>query len=168
MGGFWVKAQVVFGLVACLLAATAIGVAQDVEVAEETDNLSEGRSFGVGMQLDYPIGGLISGRYWFTPEVGAEGIVFFWGEPGIFDGIATARVLFRVSDTPAVDFYVATGASIPFAQRQENDAIFSGVGGIEFSFPFARNLAWNVEFGATVSTWGEVTMAIGSGIHFYF
>ncbi len=137
-------------------------------ILAQEDNLSEGRSLGIGMQVGIPIGGLISGRYWFSPNVGAEGIVFLWGDIGEFEGIATVRFLYRVSDTPAVDFYTAVGASIPFSPYGENEAIFSGVGGIEFSFPFARSLSWNVEFGVALSTVGEVMMAIGTGLHFYF
>lgn len=137
-------------------------------ILAQEDNLSEGRTLGIGMQVGIPIGGLISGRYWFSPNVGAEGIVFLWGDIGEFEGIATVRFLYRVSDTPAVDFYTAVGASIPFSPYGENEAIFSGVGGIEFSFPFARSLSWNVEFGVALSTVGEVMMAIGTGLHFYF
>jgi len=134
----------------------------------QEENLSEGRTLGIGMQVGLPMGGLVSGRYWFTPNVGAEGIVFLWGNLGELEGSATARFLYRVSDTPAVDFYTAVGATFPFSPYGETEIVFSGVGGIEFSFPFARSLAWNVEFGAVLSTEGEITMAIGTGIHFYF
>ncbi len=149
-----------------VIAALALAVAHPILAQEE--NLSEGRTLGIGMQVGIPIGGLVSARYWFSPNVGVEGIVFLWGNLGEFEGIATARFLYRLSDTPAVDFYTAVGASVPFSPYGENEAIFSGVGGIEFSFPFARNLSWNVEFGASLSTEGEVMMAIGTGIHFYF
>jgi len=151
-----------FAAIIVLLAAVVFPA-----LAQE-ENLSEGRTLGIGMQVGIPIGGLVSTRYWFSPNVGAEGIVFLWGDIGEFEGIATVRFLYRVSDTPAVDFYTAVGASIPFSPYGENEAIFSGVGGIEFSFPFARSLSWNVEFGASLSTEGEVMMAIGTGIHFYF
>ena len=134
----------------------------------QEENLSEDRALGIGMQIGLPLGGLVSGRYWFTPDVGAEGIIFLWGDLGEFEGTATARFLYRVSDTPTVDFYTALGATFPFSPYGETEAVFSGVGGIEFSFPFAGSLAWNVEFGAALSTQGEVTMAIGTGLHFYF
>ena len=144
-----------------LVAVAGLALAQE-------ENLSEGRALGIGMQIGFPIGALISGRYWFTPEVGAEGIFFLWGDVGGFEGTVTTRFLYRVSDTPTVDFYTALGATFPFSSYGETDAIFSGVGGIEFSFPFAGSLSWNVEFGVALSTQGEVTMAIGTGLHFYF
>ena len=149
-----------------VIAALVLAVVLPIWAQEE--NLSEGRTLGIGMQGGIPIGGLVSARYWFSVNVGVEGILFLWGNIGEFEGIATGRFLYRVSDTPAVDFYAAVGASIPFSPYGENEAIFSGVGGIEFSFPFARSLSWNVEFGAALSTAGEVMMAIGTGIHFYF
>ena len=151
-----------------VIAALVLAVVLPVLAQEEEENLSEGRTLGIGMQVGIPIGGLVSARYWFSANVGAEGVLFLWGDIGEFEGIATARFLYRVSDTPAVDFYTAVGASVPFSPYGENEAIFSGVGGIEFSFPFAGNLSWNVEFGASLSTEGEVMMAIGTGIHFYF
>lgn len=137
-------------------------------VLAQEENLSEGRSLGIGMQVDFPFGGLVSGRYWASPNVGVEGIVFLWGRLGELEGIVTARFLYRISDTAAVDFYTAAGASFPFSPYGEVETILSGVGGIEFSFPFARSLAWNVEFGVTFSTDGELAMAVGTGIHFYF
>ena len=150
-------------LVLCAVATSfcLVGLAQEA-------NLSEGRTLGTGMQVDFPWGGLVSGRYWFSPSVGVEGIVFIWGSTNELSGSLTPRILYKVSDTPAVDFYLATGVSFPFSPYREFVAIFSGVGGIEFSFPFAKSLAWNVEFGGAASTEGDIMMAFGTGIHFYF
>jgi hypothetical protein len=134
----------------------------------EEENLSGGRTLGVGMQVDFPWGGLVSGRYWFSPSLGAEGVVFMWGNAEDFSGSLTGRLLYRVSDTPAADFYLAFGASYPFSRYGENDAILSLAGGIEFGFVAARSLAWNVEFGVSTSVAGEINMVFGTGIHFYF
>jgi len=96
--------------------------------------------------------------------------MFIWGslDEDEFAGITTARLLYRVSDTPAVDFYTTAGMSLTFESYGVTETMFSGVGGIEFSFPFARRLAWNVEFGIAFSIEGNLTMALGTGIHFYF
>ena len=47
--------------------------------AQEEENLSANRNLGVGMQIGFPWGGLVSGRYWITPQIGMEGIVFAGG-----------------------------------------------------------------------------------------
>jgi len=134
----------------------------------QDENLSDNRGLGIGMQIGFPWGGLVSGRYWFNPTVAIEGIIFAWGKSNDYSGVFTGRVLYKLSDTPTVDFYVAGGATFPFSAYGEEPAIFSVAGGIEFNFAFAKNLAWNVEFGATMSSTGEFTMALGTGIHFYF
>ncbi len=132
------------------------------------ENLSQGRTLGIGMEGGYPWGGLVSARYWFTPTIGVEGIVFAWGNLPDLTSSFTGRILYRMSDTETVDFYLAAGPTMHFSPYEEADVILSGVGGIEFSFPFAPNLAFNLEFGGAVSTTGTLTMAFGSGIHFYF
>ncbi|HDL84733.1 MAG TPA: hypothetical protein ENH11_00090 [Candidatus Acetothermia bacterium] len=137
--------------------------------AQETDeNLSNGRSFGIGMQVGFPWGGLVSCRYWFNPTVAVEGIIFAWGEANDYFGVFTGRILYKLSDTPTVDFYIASGATFPFSAYGHSPVLFSAVGGIEFNFAFAKNLAWNVEFGGTISSTGNLAMALGTGIHFYF
>lgn len=151
-----------------LASVLALLLALALPAFAQEDNLSEGRTLGIGMQVNFPWGGLVSGRYWLSPNVGTEGILFIWGSVGDFNGSFTGRLLYRLSDTEAVDFYVAVGASLPFSPYGEIEAILSTVGGIEFSFPFARSLAWNLEFGAALSTTGDVVMAFGTGIHFYF
>ena len=151
-----------------LLVITLVGPALAHPLPEQEENLSAGRALGIGVQIGLPLGGLVSGRYWFTPAVGAEGVIFLWGDVAALEGTATARFLYRVSDTPTADFYTAVGATIPFSPYGETEAVFSGVGGIEFSFPFAGSLSWNVEFGVGLSTQGEIMMAIGTGLHFYF
>jgi hypothetical protein len=122
----------------------------------------------VGIQVDFPWGGLISGRYWLSPSIGAEGVLFVWGDVNGYEGSTTARALFRVADAAVVDFYVATGVTIPFSTYGENRALFSAAGGIEFGFRFAKNLAWNIEFGISYSSQGEMQMVFGTGVHFYF
>jgi len=141
-------------------------------IGEETkaENLSAARTLGVGMQVGFPWIGLISGRYWGTENLGLEGILLIWGEPGELSGSLTGRALYRLSDTPTVDFYLAGGITYSFSgfTYSQDTTLFSAAGGIEFSFPFAKSLAWNVEFGLSVTTRGELNMAGGIGIHFYF
>jgi len=134
----------------------------------QDENLSDNRGLGIGMQIGFPWGGLVSGRYWFNPTVAIEGIVFAWGESSDYFGVFSGRILYKISDTPTVDFYVAGGATFPFSAYRHDPVLFSAAGGIEFNFAFAKNLAWNVEFGATMSSTGDFTMALGTGIHFYF
>ena len=150
------------------------GAAQDVAGTDvavtdaSLENLSSDRTVGVGIQVGYPWGGLISTRYWLSPEIGVEGIVFADGSAGWFEGTLTLRSLFRVVDASTVDFYVAAGATLPFPLYGGSEVFFVGVGGIELNFRFAPNLAWNIEFGVGCSTLGTVQMALGTGIHFYF
>lgn len=132
------------------------------------ENLSESRTLGVGIQVDFPWGGLISARTWLSPVMGGEGILFLWGDSHGLEGTATARILYRIADAPVVDFYVAGGATLPFSPGRTEAILISAMGGIEFGFRFARNLAWNIEFGMAASLYGEVMMAFGTGVHFYF
>jgi len=136
--------------------------------AQEEENLSANRNLGVGMQIGFPWGGLVSGRYWMTPQIGVEGIVFAGGSLDALDGLVTGRFLYRITDNRTVDFYVAAGATLPFSPYGENEVFLSGAGGIEFTFPFAGNLSWNLEFGGAFSTTGDLMMAFGTGVHFYF
>ena len=147
------------------LVGTLAAVAQEAEVI----NLSEDRGFGVGIQIDYPFGGLLSARQWLETSFGFEGIVFFWGYDGDLDGTLTARTLYRIADAPIVDFYAAAGASLPFSTYgYTGPIILSVAGGIEFGFRFAPSLAWNIEFGVSVAGDGTLDMLFGTGIHFYF
>ena len=114
------------------------------------------------------MGGLISMRGWLSPRLGAEGILFVWGDAHGLAGSATARVLYRLADAQVVDFYVAGGATLPFSPGRMETLLISAVGGIEFGFRFARNLAWNIEFGLSASLAAEVMMVFGTGVHFYF
>ena len=133
--------------------------------AQESMNVSEERAWGIGMQAGFPYGGLISVRSWLSPTLGAEGIVFLSGGAYSMEGTITARGIFRASDAKLVDFYVAAGGTLPFRQRT---LILSVLGGIEFGFRLASALAWNIEFGASYSLDGEFTMAVGTGLHYYF
>ena len=110
----------------------------------------------------------MSTRYWFNPAAAIEGIIFVFGDSSNYSGIISGRVLYKLSDKPTVDFYVASGATFPFSSYGESQVLFSAAGGIEFNFAFAKNLAWNVEFGGTISSGGNLMMALGTGIHFYF
>jgi len=147
---------------ACLLGVSGIA---DEETAE---NLSTGRTFGIGIQTNAPWGGLLSGRYWFPSGFGAEGVLFVWGDARGIEGSGSIRTLIRAVDAPVVDFYVALGATVPFSPYAGREAILSAVGGIEFGVRFARNLAWNIEFGVGYSTYRRIQMVLGGGIHFYF
>lgn len=151
-----------------VLLGTLAAFAQDG--APEPVNLSEGRELGVGIQLDYPFGGLISTRYWVEPAFGLEGILFLWGYEGDVEGSLTARTLFRIADAPVVDFYGAVGATLPFSSYGYGmrPIILSVAGGIEFGFRFAPSLSWNIEFGISISGAGDLEMLFGTGIHFYF
>ncbi|RLE37211.1 hypothetical protein DRJ23_06250 [Candidatus Acetothermia bacterium] len=153
-------AVIVIAVVAILLISATL-------FADGEENLSAGRGFGFGMEAGVPWGGLVSARYWFTPQLGVEGIVFAWGELPDLTGVFTGRLLYKLSDTEAVDFYITGGGTVPFSPYGENELILSTAGGIEFSFPFAPNLAFNLEFGGAFSTVGRLMMAFGTGIHFY-
>jgi hypothetical protein len=151
-----------------LLIVSASALAQEVQAASATeplDNLSAGRSFGIGIQAEFPWGGLISLRYWATDWLGFEGVFFVLSNDGETSGIVTARALYRAVDAAAVDFYVAGGASFQLSDYA-NPALGSLVGGIEINF--SQRFAWNVEFGLSATIYGEVWTAFGTGIHFYF
>jgi len=152
------------------LVGVAQGDAQGVTQEIETVNLSDGRDLGVGIQVDFPFGGLVSTRYWFDPTLGLEGIIFLWGDAGDLEGSLTARMLYRIADAPVVDFYGAIGASMPFSSYGYgfDPIILSAAGGIEFGFRSAPSLAWNIEFGISVSAYGDIQMLFGTGVHFYF
>jgi hypothetical protein len=151
-----------------MLVCSVVCAAQDDTTLDEDLNLSDERTLGVGMQLDFPFGGLLSGRYWFSPLLGVEGIVFLWGDAGDVEGTATARALYRIADRPVSDFYGAVGLSVPISPYGWDAIYLSAAGGIEFGFRSAPSLAWNIEFGIAYSTDGELAMVFGTGIHFYF
>ena len=151
-----------------LLFGCCLVLAEDVDSSTDIANLSAERTLGIGMQLDFPFGGLLSGRYWFTPEFAGETILFLWGYAGEVEGTLTARALYRIADRPVVDFYGAVGATMPVSPYGWEPVVLSTAGGIEFGFRFAPSLAWNIEFGIAYSTDGELSMVFGTGIHFYF
>ncbi|MGB2982770.1 MAG: hypothetical protein WBC63_02780 [Candidatus Bipolaricaulia bacterium] len=152
-------------LVGCLTC-----LAQNGEPVSDAANLSEGRELGVGIQLDFPFGGLISARYWFETEFGLEGILMLWGYDGDIEGTFTGRTLYRIADASVVDFYGVVGATLPFSSYDYGfgPIIVSAAGGIEFGFRSAPSLAWNIEFGVSISGDGDLQMVFGTGIHFYF
>jgi hypothetical protein len=167
-GGETMRRTLGLVLVAFLISSFAVAAQEEVAAEEAVLNLSAERTIGIGMQLDFPFGGLLSGRYWFSDEFGAEAIVFFWGYSGDVEGTITARALYRVADRPVVDFYAAFGASQPIEPYGWEPMLFSFAGGIEFGFRFAPTLAWNIEFGMAYVLDGELSMLFGTGIHFYF
>lgn len=158
------------GVLMVVVASALACVAQEIAPTADAIDLSEGRGLGVGMQLDFPFGGLISTRYWFETGFAVEGILMVWGYGGDIEGIFTGRTLYRIADAPVVDFYGAAGATIRFSSYGYGlDAIIlSAAGGIEFGFRSAPNLAWNIEFGLSVSGDGDLQMVFGTGIHYYF
>ena len=161
------SSKICFFLMAVMV-CSLVGAAQEGSTSEEDLNLSADRTLGVGMQLDFPFGGLLSGRYWFSSDFGGEAILFLWGDAGDVAGVVTVRALYRMADRPVSDFYGAVGASVPIS-RYGWDAIYlSAAGGIEFGFRSAPSLAWNIEFGLAYTTDGELSMVFGTGIHFYF
>jgi hypothetical protein len=153
-----------------LLALPFASSAQEAPAAasatEPLENLSEGRAFGLGLQGEFPWGGLLSARYWATERWGVEGVFFVLADGGDVSGIATARALYRAVDAATVDFYVAAGPSFQLSLHGGEPIIGSLVGGIEINF--SRGFAWNVEFGLAANTLGQVWTAFGTGIHFYF
>jgi hypothetical protein len=158
------------GVLMVVVASALACVAQEVGPTADAINLSEGRGLGVGMQLDFPFGGLISTRYWFETSFGVEGILMMWGYDGDIEGIFTGRTLYRIADASVVDFYGVAGATIPFSSYGYGlgPIIVSAAGGIEFGFRSAPNLAWNIEFGLSISGDGDLQMVFGTGIHYYF
>jgi hypothetical protein len=151
-----------------LLFLSVVGAGQNAAAPEEGLNLSAERTLGVGMQLDFPFGGLLSGRYWFSSDLAGEAILFLWGGAGEVEGVVTVRGLYRIADRPVSDFYGAVGASVPISPYGWETVYLSAAGGIEFGFRSAPSLAWNIEFGIAYATDGELSMVFGTGIHFYF
>jgi hypothetical protein len=156
------------GFLMVVLVCSVAGWAQEVATPDEAVNLSIDRTLGVGMQLDFPFGGLLSGRYWFSPDLAGELIFFLWGGAGEIEGTITGRALVRIADRPVVDFYGVLGASVPITPYGWETVYLSAAGGIEFGFRSAPSLAWNIEFGIAYATDGELGMVFGTGIHFYF
>jgi hypothetical protein len=161
--------RVVLGVLIVLVAVCSLSIAaQEDAVSAEDLNLSIERTLGVGMQLDFPFGGLLSARYWFSPDWAGEAILFLWGDGGDVEGTITGRALVRIADRPVVDFYGVVGASVPITSYGWETVYLSAAGGIEFGFRSAPSLAWNIEFGIAYATHGEMGMVFGTGIHFYF
>jgi len=155
-------------IVAVVLVCSLAGLAQEGAAPDEEINLSTDRTLGVGMQLDFPFGGLLSGRYWFSSDLAGEAILFLWGDAGDVEGTITVRALYRIADRPVADFYGVIGASVPVSSYGWEAVCLSAAGGIEFGFRSAESLAWNIEFGLAYSTDGELSMVFGTGVHFYF
>jgi len=166
-GGETMRTKVCSILIAVLVCSLMVA-AQEGSTGAGVENLSADRTLGVGIQVDYPFGGLLSGRYWFSSDLAGEAILFLWSDGGDVEGTVTARALYRIADRPVADFYGAVGASIPVSSYGGETVYLSAAGGIEFGFRSAPSLAWNIEFGVAYSTDGELSMAFGTGVHFYF
>ncbi|MBU1050298.1 hypothetical protein KKG90_09785 [Candidatus Bipolaricaulota bacterium] len=152
-------------VLACLIGLLLSTSALTQEASQVPVNVSEGRSWGIGMQAGLPYGGLISVRSWLWPTIGLEGIVFLNGGAYNLDGTVTMRALFRANDATMTDFYVVAGATLPLEGRT---LVISLMGGFEFGFRLAPMLAWNLEFGASYALDGYYNMTIGTGLHYYF
>lgn len=120
------------------------------------DDLSSGRTLGLGIQFLTAPFGLLSARLWWNDFLGGEviGMVF-----GSFSQI-TLRALVKVVNSRAADFYFAGGASF-----SGSTTIVHAVAGMEWSV--SRYTAFNFEIGFASSSWGPATV-IGGGLHFYF
>jgi len=151
-----------------LVLVAALACAVGLSLTAQEANVSHGRTFGLGIQADYPFGGLVSARYWFSDTFALEETAFVSATTAGTDASLTTRALYRVADASTVDFYVAPGASLYFSPAREEPTAFSLVGGIEFDYVAAPNLAWNIEFGVVLTSAGFVNMCLGTGVHFYF
>lgn len=151
-----------------LTALSLVASSQEAPTAAATAaaDLSAGRSLGLGIQAEFPWGGLLSARYWATERLGVEAVAFVLSNDGETAAILTARGLYRAVDASGVDFYVAGGASFRLSSTGGAPAIGILVGGIEINF--SRRFAWNVEFGLSATAYGEIWTTFGTGIHFYF
>jgi hypothetical protein len=120
------------------------------------DDLSSGRTLGLGIQFLTAPFGLLSGRLWWNDFLGGEivGIVF-----GSSSQI-TLRALVKVVNSRAADLYFAGGASF-----SGSTTIVHAVAGMEWSV--SEYTAFNFEMGFANSSWGPATV-IGGGLHFYF
>ena len=72
-----------------VLACSVLGVAQEGSVGDEGLNLTTDRSLGVGMQLDFPFGGLLSGlspwQQFLDRMHGRVADILEWGTDGLKD-----------------------------------------------------------------------------------
>jgi len=155
--------KAILPLLVILLVCAAV-----LSASSQEQNVSDGRTLGIGIQADFPWGGLVSARYWVSPSFGLEETAFVGGDASGLEGVLTTRALYRVADASTVDFYLAAGATLPFSPFGGDPLVFSLVGGIEFGLVAAPNLAWNLEFGITLTSAGSLSMCLGAGVHFYF
>ncbi|MEW5826203.1 MAG: hypothetical protein AB1778_05170 [Candidatus Bipolaricaulota bacterium] len=65
---------------------------------QEGAHLTLDRSLGLGIQAEFPWGGLISLRYWTTQCLGVEAVAFVLSNDGETSAILTARGLYRAVD----------------------------------------------------------------------
>lgn len=121
------------------------------------DDLSNGRTLGLGIQFLTAPFGLLSARLWWNDFLGAEiiGIVI-----GSFSQ-TTVRALVKVVDSRAADLYLAGGASF-----SGGTTIVHAVVGMEWSV--SRYTAFNFEMGFSNIPFAGTITSIGGGFHFYF
>ena len=121
-------------------------------------------ALGIGIQTGIPIGGFFSVRDWLTPVIGIEAIVYASEEAGELIGMVTGRLL-SWSEGRFGDTYVAGGLTYAFP---DGDPSVSAVVGIEFGVPYSQQIMWNLEIGISYQVSSGMSMAMGTGIHFYF
>jgi hypothetical protein len=164
----------IFGL--CLVVVMVSASAAAVFAQE---NLSTGR--GVGFGLQGPC--VFSVRYWVSDVMALEANAFALTTeymPGpdrpvtsSIYGCAAGKILFKLGDLNALDFYVAAWGELPFGEYSpfRNGPEAPGatvVGGLEWSI--LPNFAVNFEFGemARFADKVKVDFAFSLGLHYYF
>jgi len=138
-----------------LIAAMTLGQPLD-DRFPSVDDLSNGRTLGLGIQFLSAPFGLISARLWWDDFLGGEIIGVVFGSSSQI----TLRALVKVVNSRAADLYFAGGASF-----SGSTTIVHAVAGMEWSV--SRYTALNFEMGFSNSSWGTTTV-IGGGLHFYF
>jgi hypothetical protein len=153
----------------------ACGVyAQEESPSAVIENISESRYLGLGVEGSSGMywGGGISGRYWFSPELGVEGIVYFesweFRNGQNFNLEAAFKGLFRIVDAPLADFYTSAGFDLTLNQDELSyvDLLLSV--GMEWGSVYIPSIAWNIEFGIDKTFGGGLATVFGAGAHYYF
>ena len=122
--------------------------------------------YGFGSQFVYPAGG-ISSRFWLTSRLGGEANAIVWSSTGSgVTGTLSLRLLSKLSDGEAVDFYLATGGAYNFGSRYSEISLV-GTGGISFRL-ISDSFQVNLEFGMAGQGIERFGPTFGSGFHYYF
>jgi len=120
---------------------------------------------GIGIQTGMPIGGFLSIRDWITPVLGLEAITYVSSSNGQLEGQVTGRLLAWGNRWQSGDLYVAGGVTYGFP---EGNAALSAVAGVEFGLPISSSITWNLEAGISYRYEQGFSMAMSTGVHFYF